>query len=51
MEFFETVAGHRFFEKQLPDLIRALEKVAAELKRSNDLKEQEKIGADSTNCQ
>jgi hypothetical protein len=46
MEFFETVAGRRFFEKQLPDLIRAMEKIAAELQRSNDLKE--KDGAEPT---
>lgn len=51
MEFFETVAGHRFYEKQLPDLIRALDKIAVEIKRSNDLKEKEKDGEEPTDCQ
>lgn len=41
MEFFRTVMGQRFFEAQLPQLIRAIEKVANELKRANDLKERD----------
>lgn len=46
MEFYNTIAGHRFYEHQLPELVRVLEKIAAELKRANDLKEQEIAAAD-----
>lgn len=50
MQFFETVAGRRFYEHQLPELLKLLDKIAVELKRSNDLKEQEAQG-DTTNSQ
>ena len=31
--FHHTVAGHRFFEHQLPDLIRQLARIADQLER------------------
>jgi len=34
MEFFETVMGHRFFEGQLPRLIKAIERAAEALEKS-----------------
>lgn len=39
MKFFQTVMGRKFFEGQLPRLIKALERIADELKRANNLKE------------
>lgn len=41
MEFFETILGKRFYEGQVPKMIKALEDIATELKRANDLKEKE----------
>lgn len=43
-QFFETVMGNKFFNSQLPKLINALVDVGKELKRANDLKEQELNG-------
>lgn len=39
--FDETVRGRKFFDGQLPQLIKAIEANTAELKRANDLKEKE----------
>lgn len=39
MKFFQSVMGKRFFEGQLPRLIKALEKIGQELERANNLKE------------
>lgn len=39
--FDETVRGRKFFDGQLPRLIKAIEDNTAELKRANDLKEKE----------
>lgn len=39
MEFFQTGYGRMFFEHQLPELIKAINKNADELKRMNDLEE------------
>ena len=39
--FDETVRGRKFYDSQLPKLIKAIEDNTAELKRANDLKEQE----------
>lgn len=41
INFHETVMGRRFFEGQLPALIKAIEANTAEMKRANDLKEKE----------
>lgn len=39
--FDETVRGRKFFEADLPKLIRAITENTEELKRANDLKELE----------
>ena len=38
MKFFETILGKRFFESQLPNLIRQLAKIADALEEANELK-------------
>lgn len=40
-QFHETEYGRRFLDQQLPELIRNIEKLNKELKRANDLKEEE----------
>lgn len=37
MDFHETVMGHRFFEMQLPKLIKALETQNELIKQQNEL--------------
>lgn len=37
-QFHETIYGRRFFDSQLPQLIKQLENIGNELKRANDLK-------------
>lgn len=39
--FDETIRGQRFYDSQLPKLIKAIEENTKELKRANDLKEKE----------
>ena len=39
--FDETVRGRKFYDNHFPKLIRAIEENTKELKRANDLKEQE----------
>lgn len=34
-QFYQTVLGRKFFEKQLPDLIRAAERIANALEEQN----------------
>jgi hypothetical protein len=41
-EFFQTIMGRKFYEADVPRIAKALENIAVELKRSNDLKEKEK---------
>ena len=41
IQFHETIMGQRFFNGTLPKLCDAIEALAAELKRANDLKEME----------
>jgi len=41
VEFFQTVMGKRFYEGTAPRIAEALEDIARELKRANDLKEKE----------
>ena len=43
LKFHETVMGKRFFEKQLPDLIKALEKIGSELEKMNKKIDGEKV--------
>ena len=40
-QFFQTLMGKSFFEGQVPKISKALTDIGAELKRANDLKEQE----------
>lgn len=40
-EFFQTIMGKRFYEANIPRIIKALENIATELKRANDLKEKD----------
>jgi len=42
--FHRTVAGHRFFEHQLPELIRQLARIADQLERLH--KQADKQGAE-----
>lgn len=41
IQFFQTVMGKRFYEGCVPRIAKALETIGQELKRANDLKEQE----------
>lgn len=41
IQFHETIMGKKFYEGTLPRLIKAIEENTKEMKRSNDLKEQE----------
>lgn len=43
MEFFQTKMGHKFFNKDFPRLVRALEKIADMLEKKT------KISDDSNN--
>ena len=40
--FYETPMGRKFFESQVPKMIKALERIADALEKSNELKEKEK---------
>ena len=42
IQFHETVMGKRFFDAQLPNLIRQLTRIADALEEANELKEKEK---------
>lgn len=39
--FFQTLMGKKFYEGDMPRIVRSLEQIAKELKRQNDLKESE----------
>ncbi len=41
-EFFQTVMGHKFYEADVPRIARALESIAVEMKRANDLEERDR---------
>lgn len=38
-EFFQTLMGRKFYEADVPRIIRTLEKIAAELERANNIAE------------
>ncbi|KRG13927.1 hypothetical protein ACA30_13450 [Virgibacillus soli] len=40
-QFFQTIRGRNFYEKDIPNLVSSLDKLAEETKRENDLKERE----------
>ena len=42
MQLHDTVIGKRFFESQIPKLIKELGRIADALEKQNELKEKEK---------
>lgn len=42
MQFHETPYGKRFFDSQLPKIIKALERIADALEKANEPKEEDK---------
>jgi len=47
MDFIRTGYGKRFFEGQVPALVKALERIADALEKQNELKEKEKSDNDN----
>ncbi len=41
IKFFQTQMGHKFYERDVPRLVQAMEVIAHEMKRANDMKEKE----------
>ncbi len=41
-QFFQTGYGRRFFESQLPELIKAINRLADAVEKQNTIKEEEK---------
>lgn len=41
MEFLKTAIGHKFLKRDIPEIIKSLNKIEKELERLNDLKEKE----------
>ena len=41
-QFFETGYGKRFFESQLPELIKSINRLADAIEEQNELKEEER---------
>lgn len=41
-DFHQTVYGKRFFDAQLPSLIKAINKLAEAIEKQNELKEEDK---------
>ena len=39
MEFHQTGTGHKFFERDVPELINSIGSLTKEIKRSNDINE------------
>ncbi|MBO0587738.1 hypothetical protein [Sporosarcina sp. E16_8] len=40
-EFYQTIMGRKFYERDIVDCVQSIKKIAQELERSNELKEQE----------
>jgi hypothetical protein len=49
LEFYQTRAGRKFFESDLPRIIESLEDIAKELKKSNNRNTCQKCGAQVKN--
>ena len=49
VQFHETILGKRFFEHQLPNLIRQLARIADALEEANESKEKEQNDNESCN--
>lgn len=47
MQLHETSLGRRFFESQLPKLIKELGRIADALEKANEIKEKEKSDYES----
>lgn len=41
-QFFETICGKRFFESQLPELIKSINRLAGAIEEQNEIKEEER---------
>lgn len=41
-QFLNSITGRKFFEKDIPKIVKSLEQIAFELKRSNDIAENKK---------
>lgn len=41
-EFFQTGMGRKFYDGDVPRIVEALQNIAKELKRANDLKDKER---------
>ena len=41
IQFFNTLMGRKFYEADVPRIAKALENIAIELKKQNELKEKE----------
>ena len=48
-QFHETGYGRTFFQSQLPNLIRAINRLADAMEKQNELKEEEKKNDQSEN--
>ena len=40
-EFFQTMMGRKFYEKDVTDIVEHLKKISIELERANELKDRE----------
>ena len=40
-EFFQTMMGRKFYERDVTDIVAHLKKISNELERANELKERE----------
>ena len=49
LQFHETGYGRTFFQSQLPNLIKALNRLADAMEKQNELKEEEKKNDQSEN--
>ena len=41
-DFYRTAAGRRFFEADLPDLVKALQSISLQLEKSNEIEEKKR---------
>lgn len=40
-EFYQTIMGRKFYERDVVECVQSIKRIAQELERSNELKEQE----------
>lgn len=41
-DFYRTAAGRRFFETDLPDLVKALQTISLQLEKANEIEEKKR---------